>query len=192
MRIAKMITKRNCTRLGKVALAVLMLSGCESTPTVHTNLDPGANLASYKTFTFAPQPGTNRGGYSTPLTAYFETAVTREMEAHGYRKSDDDADLLVDFNANARENVDIRSSPGSAVGYYGYRAGLYAGAGDVETVRYKVGTANVDVVDARKKKLLWEGIAEGRLTDEVMKSPQTAVDSAVAQMFMQFPARAAP
>ena len=115
------------------------------------------------------------------------------MDAHGYRKADGNADLLVNFNANAREQVDIQSTPAPpAVGYYGYRTGLYAGGPQVTTVRYRVGTANIDVADAGKKKLLWEGVAEGELTDEVMKDPQAAVDKAVAQIFTQFPGHAAP
>ena len=39
-------------------------------------------------------------------------------------------------------------------GYYGYRGGMYGASwstSDVETVHYKVGTANIDVVDARKQ-----------------------------------------
>ena len=42
---------------------------------------------------------------------------------------------------------------GYSTGYYAYRAELYGlpviGFEDEETVQYRVGTANVDVVDAR-------------------------------------------
>ena len=40
-------------------------------------------------------------------------------------------------------------------------------------MRYKVGTANIDVADAGKKKLLWEGVAEGELT-RVERAARTA------------------
>ena len=33
----------------------------------------------------------------------------------------------------------------------------------METVRYKVGTANIDVVDSRKKQLVWEGLVGGQI-----------------------------
>jgi hypothetical protein len=186
-----MTTKASLCRLGCLLVGVALLAGCESPPKIRSTTDPSANLSSYKTYGFVSQPATNRGGYTTPLTTYFETAVSREMEARGYQKVATDPGLLVNFNANARENVDIRSTP-AATGYYGYRAGLYTGGTDVETVRYKVGTANIDIVDASKKKLLWSGVAEGELTDRVMQNPQAAVDKVVAQMFTQFPGRAAP
>jgi Domain of unknown function (DUF4136) len=187
----KMITQCPFVCSSMLALACALITACESGPKVHSNLDPGANLSSYKTYAFVPEPATNRGGYSTPLTTYFEAAVSREMDSRGYRRVEANPDLLINFNANAQEKVDIQSTPAPAVGYYGYRAGLYAGGG-VETVRYKVGTANVDVADASKKKLLWEGVAEGELTDDVMKDPQAAVNQVVMQMFVQFPGRAAP
>jgi hypothetical protein len=174
-------------------LAACLLTACSSRPQIRTNTAPTANFAAYHTYSFAPNPGTNRGGLSTPLTAYFEQAIRQEMDSRGYKYVASGGDLLVNFNANARENVDIRSTPGPAVGYYGYRGGMYGGAvvtgNDVETVRYKVGTANVDLVDAQKKQLLWEGIAEGELTNAVMKNPQVAVNKVIAEMFAQFPGR---
>ena len=83
---------------------------------------------------------------------------------------------------------------GYGYGYYGYRGGLYAagpiGGTDVETVRYKQGTANIDVVDAGKKQLVWEGVAEGKITDTMMKNPQATIDAVITEMFAQFPVKA--
>jgi hypothetical protein len=100
------------------------------------------------------------------------------MDARGHRKVDANPDLLVNFNANVKEQVDVESMPGTGVGYYGYRGGLYAGS-QVETVHYKVGTANIDVVDASERKVVWEGRAEGELNDQAMKNPQAGVDKGV-------------
>jgi hypothetical protein len=189
-----MITKEACARLSLLALAALMLAGCETGPQVRSVTEPGANLANYRTYSFAENPGTNRGGNTTPLTTFFKTAITREMNARGYQEVPSGGDLLVNFNAHVAEKTDIQSTPGGpyyGYGYYGYRGGLYAGP-EVQTVRYKVGTANIDVVDAKRKVVVWEGIGEQELTSDVMQNPQAAVDRAVKQMFAQFPGRAAP
>jgi hypothetical protein len=188
-----MLTKAACALLRLLTLSALLLAGCESGPQVRSVTEPGANLSIYRTYSFAAQPGTNRGGNVTPLTTFFETAIAREMNARGYKQLDSGGDLLVNFNAQVTEKTDIQSTPGPAYGYgyYGYRGGLYAGP-EVQTVRYKVGTANVDVVDTKRKVVVWEGVAERELTDDVMKNPQPAVDGAVAKMFTQFPGRAAP
>jgi len=60
----------------------------------------------------------------------------------------------------------------------------------VQTVRYKQGTANIDVVDAAKKQLVWEGIAEGKITDEMMKNPQATIDGVITDMFAAYPVKA--
>src|SRR6516165_11192253 len=178
------------------ALAVILglLVSCASTPQIAANTDPTANLSSYKTYGFVAQPGTNRGGNTTPLTTYFETSISKQRDARGYRKADANPDLLVNFNANVQERTDVQSTP-APVGYYGYRGGLYAGGlyggADIETVHYKEGTANIDLVDASKRKVVWEGRAEGELSDEAMKNPQAAVEKVITQMFAQFPGRAA-
>ncbi len=175
-------------------VSIVLLAACASKPEVRSNTAPAANLSAYRTYAFVPNPGTDRGGVSTPLTGYFKEAIRREMDARGYRFVESgDADLLVNFNANARENVDLRSTPAPTYGYYGYRGGMYGGFGyggsEVETVRYKVGTANIDLIDAARKQLVWEGIIEGRLNDKVMKDPQTAVNKAVTEMFLKYPGR---
>ena len=174
-----------------LACGLALLGACESAPQIRTNADPTANLSSYKTYAYAANPGTNRNGYSTPLTSYFQTAISREMDARGYHKVDGNADLLVNFSTNVQEKTDIQSAPGAPMGYYGYRGGMYA-APDVYTVRYKVGTANIDLVDLKQKKLVWEGVAQGELTSDMMKNPQAAVDMAVRDMFAKFPGHAAP
>jgi hypothetical protein len=176
-------------------MLLAILAACETKPTIRTNLDHSADLSAFHTYGFVPQAGTAQAGYSSMVTTYFKDAIRREMDSRGYRQVEEQPDLLVNFNANARENVDIRSTPGPSVGYYGYRTGLYAAGPvyegtEIETIRYKVGTANVDVVDARKKQLIWEGVAEGKLTDKMMQDPQAAIRAVITEMFTTFPGRA--
>ena len=181
---------------GAAALAVM--AGCASGPTIRSNVDPSANLSTYKTYMFAEKVGTDRPGYATPISSYFKESIRREMDARGYKYVEGGpAELLINFNANAQENVDVRTTPGSTYGYgygyYGYRGGMYGAAAfppEVQTVRYKTGTANVDVVDLSKKQVVWEGIAEARLTDKMMKDPRTAISNVIAEMFAQYPGRA--
>ena len=181
-------------RLLVLAAAGLILVACESGPKIRANTAPGANLAAYKTYTFMSPLGTDRGNVETPLSGYFKEATRREMDARGYQYVESgDADLLVNFGANSAEKVDVRSTPTMGVGYggyYGYRGGAYGawyGGTDVETVRYKVGTANIDVVDARKKQLVWEGLVEGKLTKKAMEDPRATVNLVVTEIFKQFP-----
>lgn len=182
--------------------SVLLVAACaEEKPALHTDYDRGANFTSYHTYSYVNPVGTDKAGYSSLITQHFKQAIDAQMGMRGYQKVDSNSDLLINFNANAVEKTDVRSTPGTSVtmgtGYYGYRGGMYASmpiysTPDVQTVRYKVGTANIDIVDAREKKLLWTGAIEGKLTEEAMKNPQPAIENVVTQLFAQFQGHAGP
>lgn len=188
-----------CVGAGLLWLAAGGLAGCATTaagPSLRTDYDRAADFSAYRSYGFPVELGTDRAGYSTLITNYFKQAVDREMQKRGYQYSSTDPDLLVNFFSNVRDVSEVRSVPSlsAGYGYYGYRYGLYGAwpfyADEVDTVHYKVGTANIDIVDARRRQLIWEGVAEGRLTREMMQNPQPAIESVVAQLFVRYPGRA--
>ena len=166
---------------------------------VRTQTDPAAQFSTYRSYGFVPVPGTNIEGKLTPLTIYFMKAIRNEMDSRGYQYTENSPDLWVNFNAARQATADVQTHVTPAYGYsdyYGYRAGLYnlpyVGFGEQEeTVSHTVGTANIDVVDAHKKVLVWVGLAEGRLTDTMMNSPDDSIAKIVEDMFEKYPARAA-
>jgi len=177
-----------------------MLAACASAPLkVNMRVDPAANFSGYRTYGFVPVVGTNYGGKVTALTVYFMQAIRHEMDSRGYQYTEESPDLLVNFNANPVAGTDSKTniSPayGYSTGYYAYRAELYGlpvvAFEDEETIHYRVGTANIDVVDAKRKMLAWEGIAEGRLTEDMLQNPGPAIASIVSEIFNQYPAKAA-
>lgn len=180
-------------------LAALALAGCATTggPKYRIDYDRSTDLNAFSTYGFPDEVGTDRAGYSTLITTYFKDAVNREMQERGFRYEEKDPDLLVNFFANVRNVTDVRSTPRYSLGYgyYGYRYGLYGAwpfyHDDVDTVHYKVGTANIDIVDAERMQLIWEGVAEGRITREDMRDPQAAIDRVVTELFQRFPGSAA-
>jgi len=185
-----------CRRAAITGLfAALVLAGCASGPSIYVNADPSANITGYQTFGFMTPLGTDRPGYSSVLSEYLRNAATRELEARGYRKSDN-PDLLVNFNVQTKEKIRSSSMPtGPAYGgYYGYRSGYYGTWGGYETTvtQYTEGTLTVDVVDAARKQLAWDGTAVGRIREEARKNLQPAVDKVMAQIFEKFPSRNPP
>jgi hypothetical protein len=166
---------------------------------IRTQADPAAEFSSYRTYGFVPMPATNIEGKTTPLTIYLMKAVRQEMDSRGYQYTEESPDLWINFNAYRHAGAPTATHVTPAYGYsdyYGYRAGLYnlpyVGFGEMEeTVQYKVGTANIDVVDARKKSLIWVGIAEGRLTDAMMNSPDDSIARIVSEIFAKYPGKAA-
>ena len=178
------------------ATLLILLAGCATGPSMRSDYDRSADFASYRTYDFASELGTDRAGYSTLITSHFKRSVSKELEARGYRRAESNPDLLVNFFVAISEKTDVRRSPAPTfgVGYYGYRYGLYTAwplySADVRTVTYKTGTANIDVIDAKRKQLVWEGIAEGRVTDEALENPGAAIETVVAELFERYPATA--
>ncbi|HEX2493933.1 MAG TPA: DUF4136 domain-containing protein [Steroidobacter sp.] len=185
--------------LARVVLALLtglLAAGCASTgaPNTRIDYDKSVDFSVYRTFGFPAETGTDRGGYSTLATSYFKSAVTTAMEARGYKYTEEHPDLLVNFFMNTRERTQLRPGMDASLGYgyYGYRYGLYNAWPMYDEDRmatYKVGTINLDIIDAEKKQLVWEGVSEGRVSEEIMANPKVAVNAAVTVLMRQYPGR---
>jgi Domain of unknown function (DUF4136) len=179
-----------------LVLGAAVLSGCATTsgPTNRIDYDKKADFSVYRTFGFPKETGTDRGGYSTLVTSYFKSAMTTAMEARGYKLTEEHPDLLVNFYMNTRERTEVRGDLDGrfGYGYYGYRRGLYDPwpmYNDDRTVTYKIGTINVDIVDAEKKQLVWEGVSEGRVSDEAAANPKVTINAVVTELMRQYPGR---
>ncbi|MEO8445117.1 MAG: DUF4136 domain-containing protein [Gammaproteobacteria bacterium] len=182
-------------RAGTLALAALLFVGCASGPSIYVNTDPVANFSTYKTYNFIAPLGTDGPGYSSVLSQFLRIAASRELEARGYRKSEQ-PDLLINFNVETRDKLQATTmSAGPRFGgYYGYRSGYYGVWGGYETqvTQYTEGTLTVDVVDAARKQLAWDGTAVGRVREKDRRDLQPVIDEVVAQIFAKYPYRATP
>ncbi|MCH8537440.1 MAG: DUF4136 domain-containing protein [Alkalimonas sp.] len=175
---------------------IFVLSGCAVKPDARIDYARDVNFNQYQTFGFYKAPGTDTEDYQSLLTDHFKAALRTEMEALGYRYQEDDAQLLLNFASNTEDKTDIRSSPFRAnigFGHYGYRSAWHLGfplyQQDIETVHYKQGTVQIDLVDAAENRLIWQAIKEGRLTREALRNPKQAVDETVSLLFQKFPTR---
>lgn len=180
-----------------LAIAGLLaaIAGCASGPTVRSDVDPGSDLGRYRTFAFFEPLATDRDGYGTILSSRLKAATRRELEERGYRYSESSPDLRVNFYTNVKERQEIRSTPEIGfTGFYHYRRGFYnpwvGYPYDVRTINYTEGTLSIDLVDASRKQLVWQGLAKGTVTKKVRDNPGPAIDAAVARIFEKFPARA--
>jgi hypothetical protein len=175
-----------------MASAALFI-GCASQPRISAQSRDGADFTQYRTYGWISPLATDNAGYSTIITSHFKAAVQQEMQARGYVYSATDPDLQVNFFSNVENRSETRSSPSMSIGYFGYRGRFGYGmsvpvySNQVETRNYKVGTVSIDVVDARRKELIWSGVLEGALSNKAMDNPAGAIRSAVSQIFSRYP-----
>ena len=180
-----------------VATAGLMaLGGCASGPDVRVDYDRTADFTGYKTFAFASPLGTDRGGYQSVVSQHLKAATQRELQARGMRLDPAAPQLLVNFNAALSDKLRVTRLPmmSMGVGYYGYRGGLYSTwplyADQTTVSQYKEGTLNIDVVDAARKQLVWEGVVTDSVTQKMLDDVPAAVNAAVKAAFAKYPVTA--
>ena len=166
-----------------------VISACASPgPSVSSSVDPDINFGSLKTFGFMPELGTDRpGGIRTLLSNMLINAVSKELEDRGMRQADS-PDVLVNFFVNVDQKLDVYRIP-STRSYYGYRYGRYRAWRGFETrVReYNQGTLSIDIVDPKRKMLIWEGVAQERLRSDIFEVTQERVDEVVKAVMAEFP-----
>jgi hypothetical protein len=166
------------TAAGSLALAAS--SGC-STVQVHSDAAPGIDFSAYKTFTQAPPPssaGKSMPGYSTITGDHIQASIAHDLEVKGLTRasSSRSADVIIVFSIDGQPRQEIDG----ADDWYG---------GDVYTVNYVQGTLVIDVIDAKKKKLIWHSYGQ---TDLYGSGGGTSsqVDNAVNEILKGFPPQA--
>jgi hypothetical protein len=165
-----------------LSITVAVISGCATGPTVRIDKDPAANLAAYKTFAFFEQLATDRARYSTITTSRLKQATMLEMKKLGYVYDEANPQLRVNFFLNVSDRQKVQQTPGAGPARFrGY--GTWYG---YETVDYKAGTLGIEIVDVTKNVLVWQGVAEGKVSAEAMKNPGPALDATVAEIFRNF------
>jgi hypothetical protein len=169
-----------------------LLGGCASPPQARAVFDQSTDFPAYKTFGFVSPLGTDRGGYQSVVSQYLKTATQRQLEARGMRLDPAAPQLLVNFNAVLNNELRVTTQPamGMGPGFYGYRRGFYgAWPGYVEQTvsQEKVGTLNIDLIDASRKQLVWEGVVTDSITQKTLDNVQASIDSAVAAAFAKYP-----
>jgi Domain of unknown function (DUF4136) len=174
--------------IGVVACLSLVV-GCASKPDIRADADPNANFAGYKTFGFFDNLATDKSRYSTMITSRLKDATRREMQMRGYAEAQQDPQLLVNFNTNVESRTELHSTPSG--GFYGYRSGMYGAwssyPSETYTTQYQEGTLAIDIVDAAKKQLVWQGVAQARLTEAMLNNPTDTIDSIIGDIFAKYP-----
>lgn len=179
--------------------SAILLAACSSGPTIESDYDHTIDFSQYKTYAFFSPMGIENPNYSSIFGSIFRTAITKEMENRGYVMSDN-PDLMINVSGRLQDKTKVTttSDPYMGGGYYGYRRGAYGTWGgygygtQTHVSNYTEGTINVDMVDRAEKRMVWEGIAVGRVNDKNTPDETRAnIQAGIKEMFTSYPFRAA-
>jgi len=174
-----------------IVVALITIAACAGGPRIITNSAPDFSVTNYQTFGFLQPLSSDRGNVRSLISTHLIEAATRQLEMSGLRFSDSNPDLLVNFMVSTRETIQTRPSSSVGVhhgrGRYGTWGGYSMSMSTTEIVQRTEGTIDVDIIDASRNQLVWEGAAAGRVTDSTRRNLQDTVNRAITDIFAQFP-----
>jgi hypothetical protein len=168
---------------------ILVFAASCSSIKVSSDFDKTAGFSSYKTYAFTPE------ALALPLDDINRNrllaAVEKELAAKGFTKSDN-PDVLIDVNIKTKTQQTATAT--NTGGYYGrgYRYG-YGGGFSTTTINYDTytdGTLFIDMIDATKKQLVWQGRGTKTLDEDASQQKREEnINYAVKQIFVKYPPR---
>jgi hypothetical protein len=186
-----MKTPRHFLKVPFFALS-LSLAACSANEQL-TKVDQksGIDFASYKTYNFMDEVARNDSAFQRSGTGIFDlkAAVAQEMERRGYRKAAQ-PDLWVNIGMVTQTRTQTR--PGDfrtdALPRYIGQRNYHWDARDVPVGQYQEGTATIELVDATRKELVWQGTTTSTLSKTPTKVTKQ-INEVVAAVFEKFPVR---
>lgn len=179
-----------------LSIAALFLTGlasAASTPTppeVTTRYDQSVDFSAYRTFAFFEPLAVETAGYEPVVAKTMKAAARAEMEKRGYVYAETGADLLINLSAKLAKQLEVKPVESVAPPvYFTFRQGYYSdwsAESQSEVTEYTEGTINVDLIEAKSKKLVWEGVAVGRATKKTKRNREAVLTDAVAEIFSKY------
>ncbi|MBN9283277.1 MULTISPECIES: DUF4136 domain-containing protein [unclassified Flavobacterium] len=164
-------------------LLLFVISSCSSVR-VASDFDNRTDFSQYKTYAFH-KDGIDKVEISDLDKKRILRAIDNQLSAKGFSKSDQ-PELLVNIFTKSREQVSVNQFNAG----WGYGGGWGWGYGwgptysSVSTTTE--GTLYIDIIDARKNELIWQGTGTGVLTQNREKKEER-INEFVTKILMQFP-----
>ena len=166
-------------------ILIITLSSC-STVRVASDYDKQANFTTYRSFAFY-KPGIDRAEISDLDKKRILRAIEADMISKGFTKSEN-PDMLVSIFTKTRENVNINQNNfGWDWGWGGWGWNPWFWGPNYNSVSTTTeGTLYIDLIDASKKELIWQGMGTAALTSKVEKK-QEKMNQIVGAILEKYP-----
>lgn len=137
-----------------VLLVITLLSVSCSSIRVSSDYESATDFSKYKTFAFY-KTGIDKAPISDIDKRRIMRSIETELQTKGIQLTEN-PDLLVSIFTKAREQVDVYQPHWTPYYYNPYQTANIS--------KYTEGTLFIDIIDAKDKKLIWQGIGSGALT----------------------------
>ena len=162
---------------------VLALAGCADKPTYEIDYDQSFNFTQYQSYRWYDDDHASRESQyrrQNSSDQNVRSVANSELVARGFREvTRGNADFWVNYHVTKRQTQKITGQEqgmhgGVGVSNYGKSVSVgYSSGPSVKT--YEDGTAVFDVIDVRTSKIVWRGVAEGRLKNKMSYADKQAL-----------------
>lgn len=178
---------RKIIKLLPIVLVAIVLSSCSSVK-VAADYDKAVQFDNYKTFAFF-KSGIDKAEISDLDKRRILRAIEAELMAKGYTKSEN-PDLLVSIFTKSNQRVNIYNNAWG-MGAWGWGGGFGPGWGwgwnNQPNVTTSVqGMLFIDLIDADKKELVWQGQGTGYLSKNIDKK-EARIKEFVSKIMEKYP-----
>ncbi|MDO3384732.1 DUF4136 domain-containing protein [Gilvimarinus sp. SDUM040013] len=192
-----MIFKSRAVLFVTVTLAIAVLAACQSAPKpkIESIYNKAADFSVYRTFSLTREPEMLLYDDAKPYIAVFNTAIISAMEDKGYRHIEEGGDLFVNYRAEVDNQLEsfnnaIPITP-NRMGYYSSWASLYGPLpqereGGSTRITY-TGALNIDVVDAKHKQAIWQGVYQQKITSDRRDDREALIKKAAEDVLATLP-----
>ncbi|SHL55342.1 DUF4136 domain-containing protein [Flavobacterium xanthum] len=166
---------------------LLVVASCSSVR-VYSDFDNKVDFSQYKTYAFHKK-GIDKVEISELDKKRILNAIDRELSKKGMTKSEN-PDLLINILTKEREKIDVNQfNMGWGYGWgWGWNPFMWGGQNTMASSSTE-GTLFIDLIDGKKKELVWQGEGIGYLTEN-RKDKENRINEFVAKILEQFPPKA--
>jgi hypothetical protein len=168
-------------------ILIMIIAASCSTIKVSSDYDKTAGFSAYKTYAFT-QEALNIQLDDLNKNRLIN-AITTELSAKGFTKAESNPDVLIDVKLKGEQKqTATATSSGGYGGGYGYRWGRGFSTTQINYDTYIDGTLFIDMIDASKKQLVWQGRGTKTIDQDANQDKREKnINYAVKQIFMKYP-----
>jgi Domain of unknown function (DUF4136) len=165
-------------------LSIFIITSCASVR-INSDYDKKVDFAKYKTYAFY-KTGIDKVEISDLDKKRILRSIDEQMTTKGFIKSET-PDLLVNISTKEREQVSVNQfNMGWGYGWgFGWNP-MFFGGGMNNLSSYPEGVLLIDLIDANKKELIWQGEGVGHLTQNTDKKDEN-INNFVTRILSQYP-----
>ena len=161
----------------------ILFTSCSSVRVI-ADYDKQVNFNEFKTFAFY-KPGIDKAEISDLDKRRILKAIEIELIAKGFTKSEN-PDLLVSIIASAQEKIDVYNNFYAGAGWgWGWNPYFYGNYNTISTSTE--GVLYIDLIDANKKELVWQGQGVGYLNFNSVDKKEARIKEFVSQILERYP-----